>query len=330
MTSYRKIWLSISLLVMMMLTACNSSEDASKNDKQSKSGQEDVVITNLDHEFTYKEAPKRAVTLNQHATEIMLALGLQDSMVGTAYLDDKILPKFKDAYESIPVLAKEYPSKEVFFEAEPDFAYAGWKSAFTEQTLGTVQELEEAGINTYIQESSNTSTPTMKDVYKDIENIGRIFHVEEKATEVINEMKQEIKKTTSKIGSVETQKNVFVYDSGEEVPRTAAKNNYMTGIITLAGGQNIFNDIEGGWPEVSWEEVVDRNPDVIVIIDYGDIPIEQKEKFLLNKSELADVPAIQNKEIIVLPLSAGAEGIRAPLALQTVSEGLYPDKFQNR
>ncbi|MGG4268072.1 ABC transporter substrate-binding protein [Peribacillus simplex] len=329
MTGYQKILLSISLLAMMILAACNNSEEASKDGgkQNEKGGNEKVVITNLDHKFTYEEAPKRAVSLNQHATEIMLALGLQNSMAGTAYLDDEISPKYKDAYEKVPVLSKEYPSKEVFFEAEPDFAYAGWKSAFTEQTLGTVQELREAGINTYIQESSNMSTPTMEDVYKDIENIGRIFHVEEKAAALIEEMQRDIKETTVKIKTAGKPKNVFVYDSGEEVPRTAAKNNYLNEIISMAGGQNIFGDTEGGWPEVSWEEVVNRNPDVIVIIDYGDIPIKQKEAFLLNKSELADVPAIRNKAIIVLPLSAGAEGIRAPLALRTVAEGLYPEKF---
>ena len=48
--------------------------------------------------------------MNQPATEIMLALGLQDRMIGTAYLDDAILPAYADAYATVPVLAKEYPS----------------------------------------------------------------------------------------------------------------------------------------------------------------------------------------------------------------------------
>ncbi|MBK3496339.1 ABC transporter substrate-binding protein [Viridibacillus sp. YIM B01967] len=332
MTGYRKLWISISLLVIIMLSACSSSDKPSKNEgtkQKAESGYGEVVITNMDHEFTYTEAPKRAVALNQHATEIMLALGLQDSMVGTAYLDDKILPEFKEAYEKIPVLAKEYPSKEVFFEVEPDFAYAGWRSAFSEQTLGTVEELQEAGVNTYIQESSSMSTtPTLDDVYKDIENIGRIFHVEKRATELINQMKQDMEETIAKVGRVEEPVNVLVYDSGEEVPMAAAKDNYLVHLVTMAGGNNIFNDTKGGWPEVSWEEIINRNPEAIIIIDYGDTSVEQKQKFLLNKKELADLPAIKNKIFIVLPLSAGAEGIRAPLALKTVAEGLYPEKFE--
>ncbi|MEH7334529.1 ABC transporter substrate-binding protein [Neobacillus drentensis] len=313
---------------MTMLAACSANESVEKKETQQNgdSGYDKVVVHNMGHTVTYTEPPKRAVALNQHATEIMLALGLQDSMVGTAYLDDQILPKYQDAYKKVPVLAKEYPSKEVFLAAEPDFAYAGWKSAFTEKSLGTVQELEESGIKTYVQESSNKTGPTLEDVNNDIENIGRIFHVEAKATEVINQMKKEIEDTTKQIGTVEKPLNVFVYDSGEDKPFTAA-NNYLTHLIKMAGGKNIFDDIPKGWADVSWEEVVNRNPDVIVIIDYGDTTVKQKQELLLSKTELADVPAIKNKRFIILPLSAGAEGIRAPLALKTLAEGLYPDKF---
>jgi ABC-type Fe3+-hydroxamate transport system substrate-binding protein len=60
------------------------------------------------------KSPTRAVTLNQGATEIMLALGLQDKMVGTAYLDDEIWPEFQAAYNKIPALSGgAYPTVKV-------------------------------------------------------------------------------------------------------------------------------------------------------------------------------------------------------------------------
>ncbi|MEK4030425.1 ABC transporter substrate-binding protein [Pseudobacillus sp. FSL P4-0506] len=271
-------------------------------------------------------APKRAVALNQHATEIMLALGLEDSMVGTAYLDDRILPELEEAYRKVPVLAAQYPSKEVFFAAEPDFAYAGWKSAFTEKTLGTPEELEAAGIPVYVQQSSSKTSPTLEDVYTDIKNIGKIFHIEKRAENLVSSMKKEIDETVQQIGTVSLPLKVFVYDSGEDKPLTAA-NTYLTKLIEKAGAKNIFQDVNKGWTSVSWEAVIERNPDVIVIMDYGDQTAEQKKKFLLSKKELADVEAIENNRIITMPLSAGAEGIRAPLALKTLAEGLYPEKF---
>ena len=64
----------------------------------------------------------RAVTLNQGATEDVLAIGGESKLAGTAYLDSGIPKKWKKAYDSVKVLAKEYPSKETFLSAKPDLA----------------------------------------------------------------------------------------------------------------------------------------------------------------------------------------------------------------
>ncbi|MBN6188809.1 ABC transporter substrate-binding protein [Aneurinibacillus sp. BA2021] len=317
------------LLTLSTVSACGFSVSPSSAGRAEPNGgasDEKIVIHNMGHTLTFTQPPKRAVALNQHATEILLALGLQDSMAGTAYLDDAILPELKEAYAKIPVLSKEYPSKEVFMAAAPDFAYAGWKSAFTEKTLGTVEELASAGIPAYIQESSNTPSPTLEDVYQDLRNIGRIFRVENRAETLIDTMQREIDRTVKQVGTVEKPLKVFVYDSGEEKAFTAA-GNYLSSLIALAGGRNIFSDSQKGWAEVSWEEVVHRSPDVIVIVDYGARTAEQKKRLLLAKKELASVPAIANQRFIVLPLSAAAEGIRAPHTLETLARGLHPQLF---
>ena len=85
--------------------------------------------------------------MNQPATEIMLALGLQDRMVGTAYLDDEVLPEYA-AYARVPVLAKEYPSKEKLLEAEPDFVYTSFNSAFSDEGAGDRAAWEKLGAGT--------------------------------------------------------------------------------------------------------------------------------------------------------------------------------------
>ncbi|MEK5357829.1 ABC transporter substrate-binding protein [Paenibacillus sp. FSL L8-0709] len=287
-----------------------------------------VEIDNLGKKLTFSEAPKRPITLNQHATEIMLALDLESVMVGTAYLDDEILPELKEKYDAIPVLSEQYPSKEVFLAATPDFAYAGWKSAFEEKALGSRSELEQQGILTYVQESSNISSPTLEDVYQDILNIGEIFRIEPRAQALVDSMDAQLKEIQAKIGQVDNPLKIFVYDSGEDKAFTAA-NTYLTDLINKVDAKNIFDDIDKGYTEVSWEEVVNRNPDVIVIIDYGDTTAEQKKQLLLSQAALANIKAIQDERFIIMPLSAAAEGIRAPIALKTLAEGLYPDKFND-
>ena len=56
---------------------------------------QEAVVQSCGGTFAYDTAPTRAITLNQQATEVMLALGLERSMVGTAYMDDAILPQWR-------------------------------------------------------------------------------------------------------------------------------------------------------------------------------------------------------------------------------------------
>ncbi|RRJ67170.1 ABC transporter substrate-binding protein [Paenibacillus oralis] len=328
-------FLLVILILLAVLSACGGGKGpsgspaspSSSSATPSMGGETLVELENMGEKLRFPEAPKRAVTLNQHATEVMLALGLESSMVGTAYLDDRILPEFKEKYDPIPVLSDKYPSKEVFLDASPDFAYAGWQSAFTEETLGSRADLAAQGVMTYVQESSNKSKPTLEDVYRDILNIGKIFRVEDRAEALVDGIRGQLEEIQTQIGPVDQPLKVFVYDSGEDKAYTAA-NTYLTNLINQVGGKNIFDDIDKGYAEVSWEEVVHRDPDVIVIVDYGDETAEQKKERLLNMASLADVKAIRDARFIVLPLSAAAEGVRAPIALKTLAAGMYPDKVK--
>lgn len=329
----KEIILALLLMfTMVTLAACGDSEPEGEKVQQQAGGDveqaEDfkVVIENIDRTITFDRVPERAVTLNQHVTEIMLALGLEDHMVGTAFLDDEILPEFQEQYSKIPVLSDRYPSQEVFLSVEPDFAYAGWQSAFREDNVGTVEQLEQFGVKAYLHKASYEVGPTLEDLFEDILNIGRIFDVQDRAEELIASMEREFAEVQEQIGEVEEPIRIFVYDSGEDTPFTVAQG-FMTTIINLAGGKNIFDDVDRNWAQVSWEEVINRDPEVIVVVDYGETTVEQKKELLLNKSALANVTAIQNERFVVIPLSAAAEGVRIVSAFETLSKGLYPEKF---
>ncbi|MGV2720096.1 UNVERIFIED_CONTAM: hypothetical protein PO554_26910, partial [Klebsiella pneumoniae] len=163
--AFHGFWMAALAAIMLLLSACSSAAPATTESTVANAGSEQtaqpaadnkpVTIVTNGIEMTYPEAPKRAVTMNQHVTEVMLALGLADKMVGTAYLDDHILPELKADYDKVPVLSDKYPTKEVLLAANPDFVYAGWKSAFGDKGVGSMEDLEKAGIKSYLQESSN-------------------------------------------------------------------------------------------------------------------------------------------------------------------------------
>lgn len=280
--------IGILCIIFLLLTACATKETASEPEKITDSVEEEVKdygvveIENNEQVLVFHEVPQRAVSLNQHVTEIMLALGLEKHMVGTAYLDDEILPIYQEAYSKIPVLADKYPSQEVLLGVEPDFVYAGWKSAYLEDNVGTVEELDKFGVKAYLHHSSTKVGPTLDDIFLDIRHIARIFDVVERGEEVIGEMTSQIEQIKQRIPQDKEALKVFVYDSGSENAAFTVGQNFLNAIINMAGATNIFHDLEKNWAEVNWEEIVNRNPDVIIIVDYGDVSAEEKKASFLS------------------------------------------------
>jgi iron complex transport system substrate-binding protein len=316
--------LGIGLFSLLLVGCAGGSEarQVSGEETNSKELDQVVKIENGDHTLTFTEVPTRAISLNQHVTEVMLALGLEEHMVGTAYLDDEVLPEFKEAYDGIPVIADQYPSQEVFLDKEPDFAYAGWGSAFREDNIGTVEQLAAFGVQAYLHQSSTLVGPEMDDIFQDIRNVAKIFDVEERGEELINSIEQELTSLQKEIPVSEASKRIFVFDSGETAPLTVGRN-FLNEIITMAGATNIFKDLDKNWGEVSFEEVVERDPEVIVVMDYGETTAEEKIEQLMRHPALTDVTAIKEENFIVMPLSAAAEGVRVGSALRIMIEGLY-------
>ena len=118
----------------------------------------------------------------------------------------------------------------------------------------------------------------MEDMYNDLLNLGRIFNVEDKANKLINKYRMEIQELTKNINTDDPLR-VFVYDSGEDTPFTAGFYAMPTALIEASGGKNIMNDFKKSWGTVTWEEVIDRNPEVIVIVNYGNVTADQKKEF---------------------------------------------------
>jgi len=282
------------------------------------------TVTTYGQEVTYDHIPKRAVSLNAHTTEIMLAMGLGDVMVGTAYNNAPVLPQYQKEFEKIPKLAEKYPSLEVFLNADPDFVF-GRSSAFQEKSVAPLETILDYGIMAYVCKGSYTVGTTMEDVYEDFQVLGRVFQVEERADELIQGMKEKIEAVQKKIGEQEPLR-VFVLDATGDTAFTACRS-LETSLIEAADGENIFDDIEKVWARVSWEEVVERNPEVIVINEYGKTPSSEKIAFAKSLPAMADVDAVKNDRFVVVQLPAIFPGIRNADTVEQLARAFYPERF---
>ena len=209
---------------------------------------------------TTVESCNRTVTFDElsndvNLTEMMLVLGLADRMVGyTGISGWKTLDEeMRAGVKELPELSQKYPSKEVLVGADADFFFAGWNYGMKVGGEVTPETLEPFGINKLTESCihiMNKSKANMEDMYNDLLNLGRIFSVEDKANELINNYRMEIQELTKNINTDDPLR-VFVYDSGEDTPFTAGF--YAMPTALSSGGINIMNDFKKS--SVTWEEV---------------------------------------------------------------------------
>lgn len=278
---------------------------------------EPVTVKSCNRDVTFDKAPSRAVSNDVNLTEMMLALKLQDHMVGyTGVSGWKTLDeKLRDGIKQLPELSAKYPTKEVLLNADADFYFAGWNYGMKVGGEVTPETLAPLGIKVYeLTESCihimQKPKPTMDDMFVDLLNLGKIFHVEDRAQKLVDGYRQQLAAIQAKISKTDKPERVFVYDSGEQKPFTSGRFGIPTAMIEAAGGKNIMDDVQKSWTEVSWEPVIERNPQVIIIVNYGNVTAQQKIDFMRQNPAFKNIDAVKNKRFIVLDYVEATPGPR--------------------
>lgn len=98
-----------------------------------------------------------------------------------------------------------------------------------------------------------------------------------------------------------------------------------TALIEAAGGVNIMDDFEKSWATVTWEEVVERNPEVIMIVNYGEVTAEQKREFMMSNPAFADLDAVKNDRFVTLEYVEATPGPRNIQAIKTLAKAFWAE-----
>lgn len=287
---------------------------------------QDRSIESCDTISSFDEIPARVVTLNQQATEIMLALGLEDHLIGTAYLDDVIPERWKAAYERVPVLSERYPAREVVLAQNPDFLFAGFNSAFGEKALGDQQDWNDLGIGTYLVnvECRNLHPANVKlsvePLFVDIERIGALFGVEDRAGELAADIR--VRLDTVSGDDPGEGRRAFLYDSGTDTAYSAGCCGAPGLLLDSVGLQNIAANVEGRWADLAWEAVVAGDPEVIVLIDAEWSTAQEKIAHLKADPVLSELEAVGADRFVTVPFSATLLGVRFVEGVEELGEAL--------
>lgn len=276
------------------------------------------------------KAPTRAISMSQATTEMMLALGLEDKMVGTAMKEEEIYPPLQASYDKVKVLAEKWPSYETFMAENPDFA-TGWEVPFTKRGI-PAERITSQGVPIYIPSSMQKLDADLDTVFEDMMKYGEIFGVTEDAKVWVDAQKKMLSDVQSKIKDL-PHKKVFIYDSSDGQPFTAFKG-YTTNILKLIGADNVMENagVDKTWAATSWESVVAADPDYIIIADYSngvrnDEDFQEKVATIKSNPQLENVTAVRENHFVKVKLSEITPGVRTVESLQRLAEEIHDVKI---
>lgn len=300
----------------LLLAACGAEvEPAAADDDRGTAGPVTVNRCGEPVEYT---VPQRAVVYEGGSADKLFALGLADHVHG--YVMPPANPPVSESpwaadYEKTEFLSDDLLNRELVVDAEADFVVAGWNSGFSDARGITPEILDTLGIQSFMHAESCFNYPGHPEqhapfdgLYTDLQRLGQIFGVEERADELVEEYRERVEAVRAQAPEGDPVK-VFLYDFGTDKPFTAASQVPPNDIINLAGGENVFGDVAARWTETSWESVVEAEPEVIIILEYNDQPAQEKIDFLKSSAVTATLPAVVEDNFFVLDYN---EAISSP------------------
>ncbi len=310
---WMQLAMAMTLTVSFILGGCGGSAVKENTKTETQAVTVNQMINGTVRQVTFEQKPQRVVSLSQFSTELLLALGLKDQIVGTAFLEEPISPKVKNEYSGLPVLAEKWPSLEVFLQAKPDFAI-GWEVAFSKKGVEADQILGK-GVKIFVPKSTTDKDATMDTLFEDINTLGRIFRIEEQAQRYVTQEKERLNGVKAKMKNLE-QHTVFIYDSGDEEPFTVYQG-FTSQLLSQIGLKNIMQDkgVQKTWGKANWEDILAADPDYILIVEYevanrGQSDYNSKVQYLKDNPRLKGLKAVRNNAFLKVGLAEIVPGIR--------------------
>ena len=304
-----------------------------------------LTIENCGVKVTFDKAPARAVGLGQNSAEIMLLLGLEDRMAGTAFWPNKVLPQLAEANAKVKVLTVEFPTFEAILAQSPDFVAAALPSLLGPSSkVAKREDFENVDIPSYISPSTCVAEGTAKDkfgygersklwnmetLYQEIDELAQIFDVRDRGEALIADLrKREAALRSEPPKDGKKLSYVFWFSSPSPSADAYLGGKYSASgfIADVLGGTNAITS-EAESPALGWESIIASNPDVIVVaqVDRNRWDLDQSEakiQFLTTDPATSQMPAVKNKAIVVMDGQAMNPTVRTIYGAEQVARQL--------
>ncbi|MFB8107002.1 ABC transporter substrate-binding protein [Streptomyces sp. NPDC056007] len=323
---------------VVLLTACGGGSTTSSAEGGERADGFPLTLRNCGRTVTVKAPPQRAVSVDQGSTEILLSLGLADRLAGSATWSDPVMKGLEKANEGVERISENRPSSEKVLDKEPDFLSASFTSTLAKGGVAPREQFEKLGVPTYISpadcigkdnsgggDGARTAPLTMDSVYTEVRELSQVFGVPERGDALVRKLRARVAKATDGIDG--SKASLLYWFSDSKAPYLAGCCG-APGVITRElGAKNAFDDTHDEWPQISWETVADRNPDVLVIGDLSRTmqtaeSAEKKIEFLESNPVTRTMDAVRNRRYVLLSGQAMNPTIRTVEGVERVAAGL--------
>lgn len=296
---------------------------------------EQVTITNCGRTVTVDGTPGAAVGLSPSQTELLLRLGLADALVGQAQTGTAPLPgDVAGLAADVPVLSEDGPpSREQLLDAAPDFVFSPTMYEFTaEQGFASLDQLDDAGVAAYVATggcAERRMTGTVEDVFTDLENLGKLFAVPDKAGSLVDEGRTTLSEVDEAVADRPKPTVAQVYLEGTTLTAIGAGIEYD--IIRRAGGDNVFSPRDPQFADffaaqITPEALAAANPDALVFA-VNSPEHEQATVDYLTRT-FPDMTAVRDGRLITIDAADTYPGTLGNVSVvRKIAESLHPDAF---
>jgi iron complex transport system substrate-binding protein len=276
-----------------------------------------ITLTDgLTRTVTLAAPAQHIVSLAPNVSEILFAIGAGAQAVG------------RDEFSDYPTEVKSLPSvggsmgklnQEAILSLKPDLVLA---SAIN--TNEQVQSLEKLGLTVFM-----LPNPTnMADMYQNLETVAKLTGRQAEAAKLIDSLKRRVAAVDSKIASAKERPLVY-YEldaTDPSAPYTAGPGSFVDQLIQEAGGQNVGSILNGQWAQISVEQLLVKNPDIIILGDFAyGVTIEQ----LKQRAGWSTLKAVKDGKIFTFDdNTVSRPGPRLVDGLETMAKLFHPELFQ--
>lgn len=258
--------------------------------------------------------PQRIISLAPTHTEILFALGLGEKIVGVT--DRCNYPE--EASKKPRVGGFANPDIDKIVALKPDLILA----------FGTIQKSEAEELEKRKQKVLWIYPHTVDQVLDSFERIGKITGKELTAKQLRQSVKERIQCVQEKLGDIlEDRRPTIFRVMGLDPLGTIGGDSFQTDVYRLAGGKNVFGDINKDFFQIDIETLIKRDPDVIIIA--GNNPEELRKK-IKDQEGWKNLTAVKNDKIFVISCDLICRpGPRIAETIEKIAAYLYPERFPN-